>query len=66
MLETNISRLKAGAAVGDITPPLSVGLLTSSTRGEWAPFQSERTPLKARALVLERGGQWFAFESLDL
>jgi len=66
MLETNISRLKAGAAVADITPPLSVGLLTSSTRGEWAPFQSERTPLKARALVLESGGQWFAFVSLDL
>jgi neutral ceramidase len=66
MSDTKINRLKAGAAVIDITPPLSVGLLTSSTRGEWAPFHSERTPLKARALVLESGGQWFAFVSLDL
>jgi neutral ceramidase len=59
-------RLKAGAAVIDITPPLEVGLLTSSVRGEWKPFQSVHTPLKARALVLEFGGQRVALLSLDL
>ena len=58
--------LKAGTAVIDITPPLEVGLLTSSVRGEWKPFQSVRSPLKARALVLECGGQRLALVSLDL
>src|SRR4051812_41072090 len=66
MIDQKTKRLRAGAAVIDITPPLDVGLLTSSVKGEWKPFQSVRTPLKARALVLESGGQWFAFVSLDL
>jgi neutral ceramidase len=66
MLNKKESRLKAGAAVIDITPPLDVGLLTSSVRGEWKPFQSARTPLKARALVLELGEQRVALLSLDL
>lgn len=50
----------------DITPPLNVGLLTSSVREEWKPFQSIRTPLKARALVLEFGPERVALLSLDL
>jgi hypothetical protein len=59
-------RLKAGAAVIDITPPLEVGLLTSSVRSEWKPFQSVRLPLKARALVFEFGEERVALLSLDL
>jgi neutral ceramidase len=62
----NENRLNAGAAVIDITPPLDVGLLTSSVRGEWKPFQSARTPLKARALILGFGEQRVALLSLDL
>lgn len=50
----------------DITPPLDVGLLTSSVRGEWKPFESIRSPLKARALVLEFGEERVALLSLDL
>lgn len=59
-------KIKAGAAVIDITPPLEVGLLTSSVRGEWKPFESVRSPLKARALVLENDRQRVALLSLDL
>lgn len=66
MLNKNQSQFRAGAAVIDITPPLDVGLLTSSVRGEWKPFESVRSPLKARALVLEFGGQRVALLSLDL
>src|SRR4051794_5641416 len=66
MLNKKQNRLKAGAALVDITPPLDVGLLTSSVRGEWKPFQTARTPLKARALVLEFGEHRVALLSLDL
>ncbi|MEO7300816.1 MAG: hypothetical protein ABI042_19800 [Verrucomicrobiota bacterium] len=59
-------QLKAGTAVIDITPPLNVGLLTSSVRGEWKPFESIRSTLKARALVLESGQIRVALLSLDL
>ena len=48
----NESSLQAGASVTDITPPLEVGLLTSSVNGTYAPFESVRLPLKARVLVL--------------
>jgi hypothetical protein len=47
------TRLVAGAASIDITPPLEVGLLMSSVDGRWAPFRAVRKPLFARALVLE-------------
>lgn len=58
--------LSAGAAISDITPPLEVGLLTSSVHGRWEPFQSIRLPLKARVLVLQFRSQLFALVSLDL
>lgn len=60
------SPLLAGAAVTDITPPLEVGLLTSSVRGEYGAFESVRLPLKARALVLRSAQEMIATVSLDL
>jgi len=60
------SELCAGTAVTDITPPLEVGLLTSSVKAEYAPFESIRTPLKARVLVLQSGKEKVAVISLDL
>jgi neutral ceramidase len=66
VLRENPDRLKAGAAVIEITPPLEVGFLNSSVRGEWKPFKSVRAPLHARALVLEFGDQQLAIVSLDL
>ena len=58
--------LRAGVAMADITPPLEVGLLMSSVESRWAPFQSVRLPLKARALVLESGNERVALVALDL
>ncbi|MDO6434988.1 hypothetical protein Q4E93_30520 [Flavitalea sp. BT771] len=58
--------LKAGASVVDITPPLEVGLLTSSVRGEYGAFESVRLPLKARVLVLRSGHEMAALVSMDL
>ena len=60
------STISAGAAVVDITPPLEVGLLTSSVKETWAPFQSVRSPLKARVLFLQFGRERIALLSLDL
>lgn len=58
--------LLAGASVTDITPPLEVGLLTSSVRGEYKPFESIRTPLQARVLILKSGTEVVAVVALDL
>lgn len=58
--------LRAGVAVTNITPPLEVGLLTSSVEGRYAPFTSVRLPLKARVLVLSGGPATVALVSLDL
>jgi hypothetical protein len=58
--------LLAGASVIDITPPLEVGLLTSSVRGEYKPFETIRTPLQARVLVLKSGAEVVAVAALDL
>jgi len=58
--------LQAGAAIADITPPLEVGLLTSSVQGTYAPFTAVRLPLKARILVLISGNEKVALVSLDL
>lgn len=60
------SQLLAGTAVTDITPPLEVGLLTSSVEGLYAPFESVRLPLKARVLVLGTLKDLVAVVSLDL
>jgi neutral ceramidase len=65
-LREDRARLKAGAAIIEITPPLEVGFLNSSVRGEWKPFRSVRAPLHARALVFEFGDQRLAVVSLDL
>jgi neutral ceramidase len=58
--------LSAGTATVDITPPLEVGLLTSSVKGQWAAFESVRKPLKARVIVLTSGTERVAIVSLDL
>ncbi|MEC5145274.1 hypothetical protein [Chitinophaga sp. 212800010-3] len=58
--------LQVGTAVADITPPLEVGLLTSSVRGEYTPFVATRLPLKARVLTLIAGDEAVALVSLDL
>ncbi len=60
------SILMAGVALADITPPLEVGLLTSSVKGEYGSFESVRTPLKARVLVLRSAGEVVALVSMDL
>jgi hypothetical protein len=60
------SQLLAGTSVTDITPPLEVGLLTSSVQGLYEPFQSVRLPLKARVLVLGTEQDLVAVVSLDL
>lgn len=60
------TQLLAGASVVDITPPLEVGLLTSSVRGEYGTFESVRLPLKARILVLRSGTEVSALVSMDL
>lgn len=59
-------QLLAGTSVTDITPPLEVGLLTSSVHGLYEPFQSVRLPLKARVLVLGTVKDLLAVVSLDL
>lgn len=58
--------LFAGTALADITPPLEVGLLTSSVKGLYEAFDSVRTPLKARVLALKDGNEMFALVALDL
>ncbi|RZM26852.1 MAG: hypothetical protein EOO88_15485 [Pedobacter sp.] len=58
--------LTAGTAIADITPPLEVGLLTSSVQERWAPFESLRLPLKARVIYLQYGVEKFVLISLDL
>jgi len=62
----NQLQLLAGTSVADITPPLEVGLLTSSVNGLYEPFESVRLPLKARVLVLQSSEELVAIVSLDL
>lgn len=56
----------AGAAQIDITPPCEVGMLMSSGRQQWAPFEKVRLPLFARALVVGGRSERVALVSLDL
>ena len=58
--------LRVGAAVSEITPPLEVGILMSSGRQLWEPFEGVRLPLCARAVVIEKGNCRIALVSLDL
>src|SRR5262245_59184211 len=57
--------LRAGAAVADVTPPVGFPLWGYAARRD-APSVGVLDPLKARALVLEAGGERVAFVSLDL
>lgn len=57
---------RVGIGVSDITPPLEVGFLTSSVNGTYAPFETVRLPLKARAIALESGTDMVVLVSLDL
>jgi neutral ceramidase len=66
VVNTDKYLLAAGTAVADITPPLEVGLLTSSVKALYEPFRSVRLPLKARVLVLRGGGEVVAIVALDL
>ena len=52
--------------MADITPPLEVGLLSSSIKGTYVMFESVRLPLNARVLVLESGNELVAVVALDL
>ena len=55
-----------GTAGGEITPPLEVGLLMSSGRGLWEPFEGVRLPLLAHVVVVSRGTRRVACGALDL
>jgi hypothetical protein len=57
--------LRAGAAAADITPPTGHPMWGYAVRRD-APSDGVLDPLKARALVLEAGGERVAFVSLDL
>jgi len=55
-----------GTGRADLTPPLEVGILMSTGRRLWQPFEGVRLPLEARVLVVERAGRRAAVASLDL
>ncbi len=55
-----------GIAVADITPPLEVGILMSTGRRLWRPFEGVRMPLEARALVVRKAERRVAVVALDL
>lgn len=57
---------RVGTGMAEITPPLEVGILMSSGRRLWQPFDGVRLPLWARALVVESAGRRVAVVSLDL
>jgi hypothetical protein len=56
---------RAGAASADITPPAGYPMWGYAARHD-APCQGMLDPLRARALVLEAGGEKLAVVSLDL
>jgi len=56
----------AGTGVEEITPPLGVGILMSSGRQAWEPFEGVRLPLHAKAVVIDKGDRRIALVSLDL
>jgi len=57
---------RVGTGVEAITPPLGVGILMSSGRQAWEPFEGVRLPLHAKAVVIEKGDRRIAMVSLDL
>lgn len=58
--------LKAGVGKAEITAPLEVGILMSSGRGLWQPFEGVRLPLYARAAIVQCGEKRMAIVALDL
>ncbi len=57
---------RVGTSRVQITPPLEVGILMSSGRGEWAPFEGVRMPLQARVAAIQSGSRLVALVALDL
>lgn len=57
---------RVGGGRREITPPLDVGILMSSGRGEWAPFEGVRLPLYARAVVVDDAQTQVGVVALDL
>ena len=57
---------RVGTGRLEITPPLEVGILMSSGRRQWAPFEGVRLPLHARAVVIDDGHARVGLVSLDL
>lgn len=57
---------RVGVGRREITPPLEVGILMSSGRRQWAPFEGVRLPLYARAVVVEKGNTRVGLVSMDL
>ncbi len=57
---------RVGTGKREITPPLEVGILMSSGRGKWAPFEGVRMPLEARAVVIDNGRARVGLVALDL
>jgi len=55
-----------GTGRREITPPREVGILMSSGRRQWAPFEGVRMPLYARAVVVENRRARIGVVSLDL
>jgi hypothetical protein len=60
------SELLAGSGMAEITAPLDVGILMSSGRQLWEPFENVRLPLHARAVVVEKAGHRVGLVALDL
>jgi len=52
--------------VAEIPTPLDVGLLMSSGRQLWEPFEGTRLPICARTVIVERGDERIALVALDL
>jgi len=57
---------RVGSGRREITPPREVGILMSSGRGQWAPFEGVRRPLHARALVVDNAKTRVGLVALDL
>jgi hypothetical protein len=63
---TPVAPWRVGTARREITPPREVGILMSSGRRQWAPFDGVRMPLHARAVVVENSRARIGVVSLDL
>jgi len=57
---------RVGTGSAEITPPLDVGILMSSGRRLWKPFEGVRLPLLARAAVVANSDRRVAVVALDL